>query len=121
MGLLSGLLLFPITGPIHGLTFVLEQIQAQVDAQLLDEGQVTANLMAIGLQHEMGEISDEEYGAHEAALLDQLNAIRAYKASLMEEAHTAVYADDMELDTAVYADDMEVDTAASADDDGGAQ
>ena len=84
MGLLSGLLLFPITGPVRGLTFVLEQIQAQVDAQLLDEGQVTASLMTIGLQHELGEISDEEYAAQEAALLEQLNAIRAYKAGLVD-------------------------------------
>jgi Gas vesicle protein G len=84
VGLLSGLLLFPITGPVHGLKFVLEQIQAQVDAQLLDEDQVTADLMTIGLQHEIGEISDEEYAAQEAALFDQLNAIRAYKASLIE-------------------------------------
>lgn len=84
MGLLSGLLLFPITGPVYGLKFVLEQIQAQVDAQLLDEGQVTASLMTIGLQHELGEISDEEYAAQEAALLEQLNAIRAYKAGLVD-------------------------------------
>jgi hypothetical protein len=84
MGLLSGLLLLPITGPVYGLKFVLEQIQAQVDAQLLDEGQVIANLMTIGLQHETGEISDEEYALQEAALLEQLNAIRAYKASLLE-------------------------------------
>ena len=89
MGLLSGLLLFPITGPVYGLKFVLEQIQAQVDAQLQDEGQVMASLMTIGLQHEMGEISDEEYASQEAALLEQLNAIRAYKASLVE-AETAL-------------------------------
>src|SRR5262245_40990969 len=84
MGLLSGLLLLPITGPVYGLKFVLEQIQAQVDAHLLDEGQVMADLMTIGLQHEMGEISDEEYASQETALLEQLNAIRAYKASLVE-------------------------------------
>jgi len=84
MGLLSGLLLFPITGPVYGLKFVLEQIQAQVDAQLLDEGQVIADLMTIGQLHEAGEISDEEYASQEAALLEQLNAIRAYKASLVE-------------------------------------
>lgn len=84
MGLLSGLLLFPITGPVSGLKFVLEQIQARVDAELLDEGQVTAALMTIGLQHEMGEISDEEYAAQETVLLEQLNAIRAYKAGLAE-------------------------------------
>jgi|SRR3954454_7312698 hypothetical protein len=84
MGLLSGLLLFPITGPVYGLKFVLEQIQAQVDAQFLDEGQVIANLMTIGMQHETGEIDDEEYALQEAALLEQLSAIRAYKASLVE-------------------------------------
>ena len=84
MGLLSGLLLLPITGPVHGLRFVLEQIQAQVDAQLLDEGHVTAELMAVGMQHDLGEISDEEYAARETALLEQLNAIRAYKAGLID-------------------------------------
>jgi len=84
MGLLSDLLLFPITGPIHGLTFVLEQIQAQVDAQVLDEGQVISSLMSIGMQRELGEISEEEYATQEAALLEQLNAIHAYKADLVE-------------------------------------
>ena len=80
MGLLSGLLLLPITGPVHGLRFVLEQIQARVDAELMDKGHVTAELMAIALRHDLGEISDEEYAEQEAALLDRLNAIRAYRA-----------------------------------------
>jgi hypothetical protein len=105
MSLLSGLLLFPVTGPIYGLKFVLEQIQAQVDAQLLDEDQLIANLMTAGLQHEMGEISDEEYASQEAALLDQLNAIRAYKASLVE---------------AELASDPEPEVVFSSADDGGA-
>jgi predicted extracellular nuclease len=94
MGLLSGLLLFPITGPIYGLKFVLEQIQAQVDAQLLDEGQVMASLMTLGLQHEMGEISTEEYASQEADLLEALNAIRAYKTSLIEAEAASYPADD---------------------------
>jgi len=38
--------------------FVLEQIQAQVDAQLLDEGQIISALMSIGLQHDLGDIDD---------------------------------------------------------------
>ncbi|MFN8636750.1 MAG: gas vesicle protein GvpG [Chloroflexota bacterium] len=94
MGLLSGLLLFPVTGPFYGLKFVLEQIQAQVDAQLLDESQVIANLMSLGQQHEMGEITDDEYASQEALLLEQLNAIRAYKASLVEAEVASVPADD---------------------------
>jgi len=84
MGLLSDLLLFPITGPVYGMKFVLEQIQAQVNAQMLDEDRVMADLMTIGMQYEMGEVTDEEYESQEAALLEQLNAIRAYKASLIE-------------------------------------
>jgi len=84
MGLLSDLLLFPITGPVHGMTFILEQIQAQVDAQMLDEDRVMADLMTIGMQYETGEVSDEEYASQESALLEQLNAIRAYKAGLIE-------------------------------------
>jgi len=64
--------------------FVLEQIQAQVDAQLLDEGQIISTLMSIGLQHDLGDIDDEEYAEQERALLEQLNAIRAYKAGLTD-------------------------------------
>jgi len=92
--LLSGLLLLPITGPVHGLRFVLEQIQARVDAELTDESQVTAELMAIALQHDLGEISEEEYAEQEAALLDRLNAIRAYKAESAESPATLDPADD---------------------------
>ncbi len=82
MGLLSSLLLLPIAGPVHGLRFVLEQIQARVDAELMDENQVTAELMGLALQHDLGEISDDEYAARETELLERLNAIRAYKAEL---------------------------------------
>ena len=84
MGLLSGLLLLPVTGPVRGLQFVLEQIKAQVDAELLDEGRVQAELMTLSLRRDLGEISDAEYESQETALLEQLNAIRAYKEGLVE-------------------------------------
>jgi hypothetical protein len=84
MGLLSGLLLLPITGPVHGLQFILEQIKAQADAELLDEGRVGAELMTLSLRHDLGEIPDAEYESQETALLEQLNAIRAYKEGLIE-------------------------------------
>ena len=84
MGLLSGLLLFPVTGPARGLLFVLEQIQAQVDAERLDEGRVQAELLALSVRHDLGEIPDAEYAAQESALLEQLEAIRAYKEGVIE-------------------------------------
>lgn len=77
MGLLSGLLLFPIAGPVRGLRFVLEQIREEADSQLFDENAVQAELMSLDLLYRQGEISDEEYEAREAELFDYLNAIRA--------------------------------------------
>lgn len=85
MGLLSGLLLFPVTGPIRGLQFVLEQIREQADAQLYDEQTVHEALLNLDLLHSLGEISDEEYEAREAELFDRLNAIRAYNEEYGEE------------------------------------
>jgi hypothetical protein len=84
MGLLSNLLLLPITGPVHGVHFILEQIKAQADAELMDEGRVEAELMNLSLRYDLGEISDAEYAEQEAALFDELNAIRAYKEELAE-------------------------------------
>jgi hypothetical protein len=85
VGLLSGLLLLPITGPVRGVQFVLEQIKAEVDAEQLDEGRVEAELMELSVRHDLGEISDEDYAEQEAALLEQLDAIRAYKEGVYEE------------------------------------
>lgn len=84
MGLLSSLLLFPITGPVHGFEFILEQIKERADAVRLDEGRVMAELMDLGLRRDQGEISEAEYTEQETALLDELNAIRAEKEELAE-------------------------------------
>ena len=84
MGLISGLLLFPITGPVHGLQFILEQIRNEAEAELFDEGRIQAELLNLNLLRDMGEISDEEYAAQEDALIEHLNMIRAYKDGLLE-------------------------------------
>ena len=84
MGLLSELLLLPVTGPVRGLQFIAEQIKAQVDAEQLDESQVEAELTQLSVRHDLGEVSDEEYAEQETVLLKQLDAIRAYKEGLYE-------------------------------------
>jgi hypothetical protein len=84
MGLLSELLLFPVTGPIRGLRAIAEHVKAQVDAELFDEGVVMDKLLDLSMRHDLGEISDDEYEAQETALLEHLNEIRAYKEELME-------------------------------------
>jgi hypothetical protein len=80
MGLLADLLLLPVTGPARGLRFIAEQVKEQVDAQL-DPGrraeQVQAELIRLSVRRDLGQISADEYAAQEAALLAQLNALRA--------------------------------------------
>ena len=84
MGLLSSILLFPVMGPVHGLHFVFKQIAEQVDAQRFDQGRVQAELVNLSVRRDLGEISDAEYAEQEAALAEQLNAMRAQEEALME-------------------------------------
>ena len=80
MGLLSDVLLLPVTGPVRGLRFIAAQVKEQVDAER-DPGrraeQVQAELMRLSVRRELGQISADEYAAQEAALLEQLNALQA--------------------------------------------
>jgi hypothetical protein len=85
MGLLTELLLFPITGPLRGLQFIMGQLLAEVEATYLDERRVEGELANLSLRHDLGQISGEEYEAQETALLEELEDIRAYKESLLEQ------------------------------------
>jgi hypothetical protein len=80
MDLLSDLLLLPVTGPVRGLRFIAEQVKEQVDAELdpaRRAEQVEAELIRLSVRRDLGQISEDEYVAQEAALLEQLNALRA--------------------------------------------
>jgi hypothetical protein len=80
MGLLSDLLLLPVTGPARGLRFIAERVKEQVDAELdpaRRAEQVQAELIRLSVRRDLGQISENEYAAQEAALLAQLNALRA--------------------------------------------
>jgi hypothetical protein len=90
MGLIADLLLFPVTGPVRGFQFVLEQIRAEADAQLLDEGQLEAELLNCSLRYDAGELSEDEYRQLEAELLDLLDEIRAYKEGADEDDTEAI-------------------------------
>ncbi len=85
MGLISDLLLFPVMGPVRGFQFILEQVKAEADAQLLDEGRVQAELMNLSLRYDAGEVSEEEYLEGEAYLLDRLDEVRAYNEGTYED------------------------------------
>jgi hypothetical protein len=76
MPFLTRLLLFPITGPIRGMTFILEQIRDQAYAEMPSEEQIEAIWIDASIRRDAGEISDEEYEEIENNLIEQLNALR---------------------------------------------
>ena len=84
MGLISDVLLFPITGPYKGFRGILGNIQAQVEAEMMDDGKVQAQLLELDIRHEAGQISDEDYETQKNALVEKLNQIRNYKQQAMQ-------------------------------------
>jgi Gas vesicle protein G len=59
------------------LWFVLDKIAVALDREMNDEGRLREELLAAQMQHEIGEIGDEEMAAIERDVLDQLREIRA--------------------------------------------
>lgn len=77
MGLVTGLLLFPVVAPVQGMRFVLEQLRAEAESMMLDEDRIRAEIMELEMRHDQGDISDEDYEVQETELLQDLNVMRA--------------------------------------------
>jgi hypothetical protein len=64
--------------PIRGIIWIGEKIAEQAEHELYDEGAVREQLMQLELIYDMGEMSEEEYLAAEAVLLERLRVIREH-------------------------------------------
>ncbi|HUF28989.1 MAG TPA: gas vesicle protein GvpG [Gemmatimonadaceae bacterium] len=82
MGLLSTLLLFPVTGPVKGIRWTLGKVQRVVEEELTDDTPVKQALMELQMLVELGEIDDAEYERREAELMTQLRDVRAWRERL---------------------------------------
>lgn len=71
MGLISGLLTFPLA-PVRGVAWVAEQIKDEADRQWSDPATIQAALTDIEAMRESGEIDDAEADAREEELLQRL-------------------------------------------------
>ena len=83
MGLISGLLLLPIMGPVHGFRFVLERLHEDAEGALRDEGRAFAELIDLSMRHGAGRLSDADFATQEAMLLERLSSIREYRDELL--------------------------------------
>jgi Gas vesicle protein G len=71
MGLLTGLLTLPLA-PVRATAWLAEQIAEQAARELDSEAGIRRRLAELELQHELGEIPDEEYERLEDELLERL-------------------------------------------------
>ncbi len=79
MGILSKLLFFPVTGPVAGIRWSLDQVQKVVETELTDDSPIKQELMELQMLLELGDIDDEEYAQREARLMQQLREVRAWR------------------------------------------
>lgn len=77
--MLLKLLALPVTLPAAGIKFCLQQVLNAAEAELNDDAPVREALLLLSLKLEEGEISEEEFVAQEAVLVQRLREIRARK------------------------------------------
>ena len=82
MGLLSNILLFPISGPVAGIKWSLNKVIQVAEEELTDDAPVKQQLMELQMQLELGDIDDDEYVRREADLMARLREVRAWRERL---------------------------------------
>lgn len=61
---------------VGGIKFVLDKVASAVDQEMNDEGRLREELLAAQMRYELGEMSDDDFAAFEADILDRLREIR---------------------------------------------
>jgi hypothetical protein len=77
--MLLKLLGLPVTVPVAGFRFCLNQLIELAEQELLDDTPVREALLLLTLQLEEGDIDEAEYRDREAELMVRLREIRAYR------------------------------------------
>jgi uncharacterized membrane protein len=74
MGILWKVVSFPVLGPIRGVMWIAEQVLDQAQSEFYDEDEIRGEMVDLEMRYEAGEISEEQYDAAEAELLERLRA-----------------------------------------------
>ena len=82
MGLLKHLVLWPATGPAALIRFSLRHVESLAHRELTDDGSVKSDLLELQMLLELGEIDEDEYRRREAAALERLREVRAWRQRL---------------------------------------
>jgi len=83
--LLDDILLFPLTGPIAGIKWIMRTIQKMADEELLNDQPWKERLIELQMRLEIGELSEDEYAREEAVVFQALRDIRARREAIARE------------------------------------
>ncbi|MFN6487579.1 MULTISPECIES: gas vesicle protein GvpG [unclassified Nostoc] len=73
--MLMKILLFPVIGPLEGITWIGEQLLERASGELDANENLHKRLLALQLAFDIGEISEEEFEIQEEELLLQIQAM----------------------------------------------
>ena len=79
MGSLFDILAAPIMLPTKGLLFIFDKITEQVNNELLDDSNIRLQLLELQGLLDSGQITEDQFYEMEEELLDNLDAILAFK------------------------------------------
>lgn len=82
MGLLKHVLFWPVTGPIAGIEWSMNQVMNVVEEELTDDAPVKQDFMELQMQLELGQIDDDEYVRREAEIMARLRDVRQWRERL---------------------------------------
>jgi hypothetical protein len=74
--MLLKLLLAPVTAPMTGFRLLLNQMRTMAEDEVYDVDKLHSDLIALQLQVEEGEITEEAYAQREADLIVRIRAAR---------------------------------------------
>ena len=94
MGILGGLLALPVSGPLGALQWLAKQVADNAIEKMLDPARIEVALRALEKRLDAGELTEEEFEAEEALLLEELAEMRATKAEMDAQRNGTAEEDD---------------------------
>jgi len=76
----------PLTLPLAGMKFVLQQVADLADQELYDEDALREQLLLLQVQLEDGDIEPDEFAEREADVLSRMREVKERKLAEAEEA-----------------------------------
>ena len=80
--MLLRLLTAPVSLPLSGFRFILNQVAEMAERELLDEDRIREELLLLQVRLDDGDVTEEEYPALEAEIMTRLRAAREYRERL---------------------------------------